>query len=461
VHHFTAELKNMIYKRFYSIVILRVLLIIISAVALAYLAVVVNHYVSTAILIVLIALQTWALITYINRTNRKLATFFDSIRHSDFSTSFSDKSLGSSFDKLNTSFNEVINEFRKNRAEKEENYNYLQTVVQHITIGIICFSRDGVVDMVNHTARHTLKMTNIRNISELSHINNDLPETLLKLKAGDKVLIKIIVDDELKQLSFYTTEFRMRSENYTLVAFQDIHAELEEKEIESWQKLIRVLTHEIMNSITPISSLASTVNGMLIDEKSEKAKLRDLDDSDIDSIRQALTTIRKRSQGLLNFVDIYRNLTRIPKPNFRYFQVKECFERIEQLLQKEIKSHNIVCTHKVFPHDLMLTADPDLLDQVIINLVLNSIDAVKDVENPQISLVAYTNQNNKNTIEIQDNGKGIKPDIIDKIFFPFFTSKENGSGIGLSLSRQIMHLHKSSIWVKSKPGEGSVFTLTF
>ena len=451
----------MVYKRFYLIIVFRVLLIVISAVALAYLAVVVKHYVSSLILVVLIALQTWTLIIYMNRTNKKLATFFDSIRHSDFSTSFSDKSPGRSFEKLNTSFNEVINEFKKNRAEKEENFNYLQTVVQHITIGILCFNRAGVVDMVNYAAKHSLKLTNIRNINDLSQVNNDLPETLMKLKAGDKVLVKLIIDDELKQLSFYTTEFRMRGEDYTLVAFQDIHAELEEKEIESWQKLIRVLTHEIMNSITPISSLASTVNGMLIDEKSEKAGLRDLDDSDIDSIRQALTTIQKRSQGLLNFVDIYRNLTRIPKPNFRYFPVSECFDRIEQLLGKDIESHGITCSRKVFPQDLMLTADPDLLDQVIINLVLNSIDAVKDVDNPQISLVAYTNQNNKITIEVQDNGTGIKQDIIDKIFFPFFTSKEKGSGIGLSLSRQIMHLHKGSVWVKSKPGEGSVFTLTF
>jgi len=436
-------------------------LLVLSAVVLAYLVIVVKHYVSSIILGAMIVLQTWLLIAYINRINNKLATFFDSIRHSDFSTSFTDKSLGKSFEKLNISFNEVINEFRKNRAEKEENYNYLQTVVQHITIGIICFDETGTVDMVNLAARHTLRMTNVKTIEELKSVSPALPETLMKLNSGDKILLKLIIGDELKQLSFYATEFRMRGENYTLVSFQDIHAELEEKEIESWQKLIRVLTHEIMNSITPISSLASTVNTMLIDENTKESKVGKLDENDVDSISQAITTIQKRSEGLLNFVDIYRNLTRIPKPNFRYFPVTECFDRIEQLLHKDIVKHNIVCTHKVFPNDLMLTADPDLLDQVIINLVLNSIDAVKDVENPQISLVAYSNRNEKTTIEVQDNGTGIKQDIIDKIFFPFFTSKKEGSGIGLSLSRQIMHLHKGSIWVKSKPGEGSVFTLTF
>lgn len=160
-------------------------------------------------------------------------------------------------------------------------------------------------------------------------------------------------------------------------------------------------------------------------------------------------------------MDIYRNLTRIPQPNFRYFKVNEAFERVEQLLKQKIENANISCNCKIYPDDLKLTADPDLIDQVIINLLLNAIDAVKDVDSSNVSLIAYNNQNNRTIIEVADNGTGIKPDIIDKIFMPFFTSKKHGSGIGLSLSRQIMHLHKGSISVKSKINEGTVFTLTF
>ncbi|MEZ5195849.1 MAG: ATP-binding protein [Bacteroidales bacterium] len=401
------------------------------------------------------------MIHYVNRTNAKLSQFFDSIRYSDFSTSFSDKSMGKSFQKLSSSFNDVINEFKKNRAEKEEHYNYLQTVVQHINIGIICFGHDGKVDMYNNTAKRIFKKNVIRNVSDLANVKSELPDTLLSMKAGNKALFKIFTDDELKQLSLYATEFRMRGEDYVLVAFHDIHAELEEKEIESWQKLIRVLTHEIMNSITPISSLASTVHEMLIDPSDEKPVIRALEDDDLENIDHALLTIQKRSQGLLNFVDIYRNLTRIPKPNFRYFQIKEAFERAEQLLKPKIEEFGISCTCKVYPEDLMLTADPDLLDQVIINLILNAIDAVKNKETPEVAMIAYNNQNNRTTIEVSDNGTGIQPDIIDKIFMPFFTSKKEGSGIGLSLSRQIMHLHKGSISVKSKMNEGTVFTILF
>ncbi len=451
----------MVYKRFYFIITIRILLIVASIFLFVYLVTVAKHEVSSIILGLLIVFQTYWLIVYVNQTNNKLIQFFDSIRHSDFSTSFSDKKLGKSFEKLSTSFNEVIDEFKKNRAEKEEHYNYLQTVVQHINIGILCYRKDGKVDMYNNTAKRIFKKNLLRNINDLVDVKNELPKILMKLKAGDKTLIKIFTDDEIKQLSLYATEFRMRGEEYILVAFHDIHAELEEKEIESWQKLIRVLTHEIMNSITPISSLASTVNEMLIDKSDEVQKMKVIDPDDVQNIDDALTTIQKRSQGLLNFVDIYRNLTRIPKPNFKYFSVNEAFDRAELLLNPKIEKLNISCSCKVYPEDLMLTADPDLIDQVIINLLLNAIDAVKDNDNSEVNLITYNNQNNRTTIEISDNGTGIKPDIIDKIFMPFFTSKKEGSGIGLSLSRQIMHLHKGSITVKSKSNEGTVFTLTF
>jgi signal transduction histidine kinase len=272
-----------------------------------------------------------------------------------------------------------------------------------------------------------------------------------------------VVDDNLMQLAVYATEFRMRGEEFVLVSFQNITSELDEKEIESWQNLIRVLTHEIMNSITPISSLAATVEDILFDDQPEsaQAKLKELDEDDIESVNEALVTIRNRSQGLLTFVENYRNLTRIPRPNFRYFAVKELFERAHVLLKPKMDKYGIVCTRKMFPEDLMITADPDLIDQVFINLLLNAIDAVKETENPLIEVVASLNEGDKVTIDFVDNGMGIKPDILDKIFMPFFTSKKEGSGIGLSLSRQIMHLHKGSITVKSKPGEGAIFRLNF
>jgi len=181
----------------------------------------------------------------------------------------------------------------------------------------------------------------------------------------------------------------------------------------------------------------------------------------VESVREALTTISNRSQGLLNFVDVYRNLTRIPKPNFRYFKIGELFQQDARLLLPKFEAINADFEYNVDPDNLMVTADPDLVDQILINLLVNAIDAVKDVENPKIRLRAFLNKNSRMIVEVSDNGHGIKPDRMDKIFMPFYTSKKNGSGIGLSLSRQIMHLHKGTISVKSRPEEGTVFTLTF
>jgi signal transduction histidine kinase len=315
--------------------------------------------------------------------------------------------------------------------------------------------------MFNNAVKRLLSVNTLRDISEIERIKHGLPEILMKMRAGDSMIIKLFIGDELLQLLVRATEFRLRNEDYTLVSLQNIHAELEEKEIESWQKMIRVLTHEIMNSITPISSLAATVNEMMYDEESQQSRAKLLDKDDFDNIQHALKTIMSRSQGLLSFVELYRNLTRIPKPNFRYFAVDELFNRTIRLMLPKLEEAGIKIMAQCQPAGLMLTADPDLVDQVIINLILNAADALKNRQDARILLSAYPNKNGRVVVEIQDNGPGIKPDIMDKIFMPFFTSKKDGSGIGLSLSRQIMHLHKGTISVKSWPDEGALFTLTF
>ncbi len=422
------------------------------------------YAISSIILAVLFFAQIISLIRYTEQTNIKLTRFFESIRHSDFTSSFADNEVGKSFEGLNKELNEVIETFKKNKREKEEHFNYLLTVIQHVSIGIIVFKRDGTVDVFNNAVKRLLQVPRLRNITDLLIIEDDLPDKLVNMNAGDKLLIKVFVADELLQLSMHATQFRMRGEEYILVSFQDIHPELEQKEIESWQKLIRVLTHEIMNSITPISSLAETVDGILKNHKENPPSANDFKE-DMENVRQALTTIRNRSKGLLNFVEIYRNLTRIPKPNFRHFYVNDMFDRAIELLGSKFEKNKILTSIKIYPNDLKLLADPDLIDQVLINLLLNAIDAVSGMKSgiyvPKINIVASVNLNNRTTIEIADNGSGIKQDLLDKIFMPFFTSKKKGSGIGLSLSRQIMQMHKGSISVRSKKDEGAVFTMVF
>ncbi len=422
------------------------------------------YAISSIILTILLIAQVISLIRYAEQTNIKLTRFFESIRHADFTSSFTDNELGKSFEGLNKEFNEVIEAFNKNKREKEEHFNYLLTVIQHVSIGIIVFKKDGTVDVFNNAVKRLLKLPRLRKIKNLNVIDEGLPDKLLGMKAGDKSLTKIFIDDELLQLSMHATQFRMRGEEYILVSFQDIHPELEQKEIESWQKLIRVLTHEIMNSITPISSLTETVDEILAGHEKETPTTTEFVE-DMENVRQAITTIGNRSKGLLNFVELYRNLTRIPKPNFRHFYAQDMFDKAIELLNPKFEEKKIKVTLKIFPKDLKILADPDLIDQVLINLLLNAIDAVSEYKTgksePKITIVASVNLNNRITIEIADNGPGIKQDKLDKIFMPFFTSKKKGSGIGLSLSRQIMQMHKGSISVRSKQDEGAVFTMIF
>lgn len=450
----------MIYKNFRLVIVFRVLLLLLNTLLLVYFYTK-SNFVTSWFLLTLLAAQTYLLIYYAEQSNRRLGKFLDSIRYNDFATTFSANVNGKTYEHLNASFNEVIQLFKNTRAEKEVQYNYLQTVIQHINTGIIAYRKDGEVDIVNNAIKRLFGINDLKHIQQLNAIDESITHQLLNIKAGDSILIKLLKEDAVLQLAVVATEFKKQGEEYLLVSFQDIHAELEAKEIESWQNLIRVLTHEIMNSITPISSLTTTVNQMVFEEDSVGVEMKTLDAGEKEDVKLALETIGKRSEGLLNFVEIYRNLTRIPKPNFRHIPVFDIFQNVEQLFAIQLKENNINFSYKILPETLHLTADPDLLEQVLINLVLNSIQALKDSKNPEIKIVSRFNRNNRVIIEIADNGKGIKPDLLDKIFMPFFTSKKEGSGIGLSLSRQIMHMHKGSIHVKSITKKGSVFTLVF
>ncbi len=251
----------------------------------------------------------------------------------------------------------------------------------------------------------------------------------------------------------HATVFHLHEDKYTLVSIQNIHLELEEKEMEAWQNLICVLTHEIMNSITPITSLAATTNYLLT--------AGDLDTADADDVRQAVQTIQHRSEGLLHFVQNYRKLTRIPAPNFQIFPVAELFDRLQQLMHSQIDAAGAQLHLSVDPPGLELTADPELVEQVLINLLVNAAHALEGRAAGRIELTAHLDGRGHVLVEVADNGPGIVAEAMDKIFIPFFTTKQDGSGIGLSLSRQIMRLHRGNISVQSEPGEKTVFTLRF
>ncbi|MFO7446397.1 MAG: ATP-binding protein [Ignavibacteriaceae bacterium] len=445
-------------KNFRLKLIIRLLVLSFAIFGFFYLYYNTQLYATLVIVALFIAYQVYAIIRFIDVTNKELSRFLQSIRYSDFSQSFASNALGSSFKELNKAFNEVIVQFQKTRTEKEENYRYLQTVMQHVGVGLISFDHNGKVEFINNSAKKLLNIPYLNNITGLERVSKGLSEKFLSIKSGEKVTLKIVEKNELSQLIVYATEFRLRNENYTLVAMQNIQSELEEKEMEAWQNLIRVLTHEIMNSITPISSLAATVNSMIA--KTTESN-NPFDEETADDVKSALSTIQKRSAGLINFVENYRSLTKIPKPNFQIFSVKHLFERIENLMGSELKQEGIKFNKKIEPLSLELTADPELIEQVLINLLLNAKHAVKASEEPEINLIAHLDNRGKIEIAVADNGPGLKEDIQEKIFIPFFSTKKDGSGIGLSLSRQIMRSHGGTIRVTSNPNVETAFVLKF
>lgn len=451
----------MIYKSFRLNCVFRILFLSSTFFLFFYLLFKTALYSATFIVGAIILYQIYALIRYVEKTNRDLTRFFQSIKYSDFSQTFKYSGLGSSFDSLKSAFTEVADAFRKARAEKEEHYQYLQTVVQHVGIGLIAFQPDGEVELINTAAKRLLRVPRLKNIKSLESFSKPLMTKLFQLKSRENALVKVEDNNEMLHLALYSTEFKLHGQKFTLVSLQNIHSELEEKEIEAWQKLIRVLTHEIMNSITPIVSLTSTVNGLINEAYKIKASGKKYEVDTLNDIQQALHTIRKRSQGLLHFVDAYRNLTIIPKPNFQIFPVKELFTRAEQLMKANIEDAGADFEVNIDPQTLELTADPELIEQVLINLQLNALQAVKGNKKPRINLDSHLGERGRIIIQIIDNGPGIPEENMEKIFIPFFSTKEGGSGIGLSLSRQIMRLHKGAITVHSEPNVRTVFTLRF
>ncbi|MCK4852608.1 MAG: hypothetical protein KAT31_00065 [Bacteroidales bacterium] len=450
----------MTYKNFRANIIIRILLLSAS-IFLFFYSLNLNFNVTPILVVVLIIFQVFALIKYVDRTNRDLTSFLESIRFSEFTRSFQIEGMGSSFDELNRAFNDVINDFQKVRSEKEEHFHYLQSIVQNIDVSIIAYRKDGTVEMINKAAKTLFQIHSLKNVKGLEQLSQDLVNTLINISPGENTLVKVQDQDDILQLAIYATEFKVKDKLIILATINNIQNVLEEQETEAWQKLIRVLTHEIMNSITPIASLSSTLEIMLKGITDGGNVQEDMDIDAVTEIQQALQTINKRSTGLLHFVNTYRNLTRIPKPNFKIFPVKDLFKNLYLLMEEEISDNKVKFVTNIEPENIEVSADEQLVEQVIINLIRNSMHALEGRKDPTIELKTYYNKRGRVTIQVADNGTGILSEVLDKIFIPFFTTKQSGSGIGLSLSRQILRLHNGTITANSVPDKETIFTLTF
>jgi nitrogen fixation/metabolism regulation signal transduction histidine kinase len=442
-------------------VLIRVILLCVTIFVLIYALQQDDWFMTTIFAGVGVLLVMAELIRYVEKANRDLHSFLLSVKYKDFTNTFTSSKRGKSFKELNEAFQLVTSEFQNLRAEKESQYRYLQNVIEHVRVALICFNPEGEILLLNRAAKQLLNKPYLNNIESLAKTHPKLLVVIRNLNNREQRLVKVLLQHELVQLAVQSTEFKLQDQEYKLVSLQNIRSELEAQEIETWQKLIRVLTHEIMNSVTPIISLTESIDDMLEEGSDEEGNLSELEEDDVDDIRDGIKTIMGRTRGMLHFVDAYRNLARIPKPNFQKLPLAALVHSAHRLLQPEMDKRNIHFEISIQEPSPEIQGDADLLSQVLINLLKNAMEALDGQPDPKIGLTVLQPDDSKAMIKVEDNGPGISDEFLQQIFIPFFTTKKRGSGIGLSLSRQIMRMHRGNISVKTREGRGTEFTLGF
>jgi two-component system, NtrC family, nitrogen regulation sensor histidine kinase NtrY len=448
-------------NKYYTGIIIRVILIVVSSVVLAFLSYKTNYLYSITVMIVLVGAETFGLIRYILRRRDDIKRMLEYIKENNPSLYFS-QSRHYPFNELGYFLNEIGDIVREVRIEKENQFRYMKYIVEHAGTGLISYDQEGRVDIINQAAKDLLGVIEIHSIMNLESVHQGLPEILKKLKPGEQKVITLKSANRLKQLAVKASVFKTGEKSIRLVSLQDIKNELDEKEMDAWQKLIRVLTHEIINSVTPVTSLTSTISGFFR-KGGQTVTAGELSDENIREALTGLGYIEDRGKNLIDFVSKFRSLTKLPTPKFEEVSMTRLTEAITLLKRDELSAKGIVLKC-ITDDNLQLYCDRSLVEHVLINLVNNAADALSTkpgIIEKRIEITGEIAEDKHIILSVRDNGTGIPDDQLENIFIPFFTTKEHGSGIGLSLARQIMKLHGGTITVFSKPDSETVFSLIF
>jgi len=434
--------KHRYRARFRLLTIVQVMFLVASISLLVWTIFFTDHFAVPAVIAFVVLLQVASLLHYVESHVDTLEEFFAAVNYEDFTRRFVEGDVDV---ELKVVFNRIIEKFQGVRAERDVQARYLETVVRHVPVPFIAVKSDGTLSLVNHPARRLTGLSALQHIDQLAELDPKLPGLLRDIEPGQQQLLQTKLREVPVELRVSVAEIRLAGDVERLYSIENLSGELTAREASAWRNLIRVLTHEIMNTLTPVTSLAQTTRTML-------------DDPDAtDEIREAVTTIARRSEGLMKFVSRYRELLKVPQPDIGTVVVLEALQSVIALLSDELQ--NVKLAIDVTPHSLEVQADAQLLDQVLLNLVRNAIDAMQDTDSPQLDLSGRLDYG-RIVIKVTDNGSGIADESIGQIFVPFFTTKRDGSGIGLSLSRQIMTAHGGDIVVTSDAG-GTVVSLVF
>ncbi len=445
------------YRAYIFRLFFRILLIVGTILASAY-TIYKDNTVYTVIInigLVYLLINTYS---FIKRRFVAMDDFFEAVKYRDFSRWFPEDRGSKDIRFLYTGFNEINRTIKEINSQNQAQYVYLQKILEMVDIGIIAYNLEsGNVLWSNDSFGEILDVPSFKNIRFVENRKPELFNTVFETYHREPNSISIALQNESIKILISDTVFQVDDDAFKLIVIQNIDDTLNKNESESWKKLLSVMTHEIMNSITPITSLADTLqrNLQLAIEQPDTHQL------ELEDLNYGIKTIKNRSEGLLKFAKTYRSLSKVTNLNLQRVKVSELFNNIERLMEPSITAKNIAIEFNISSPKLALDIDTHLIEQVLINLILNSVDACKNQNNAIVKVLASQSPNRDIVLKVIDNGSGIPQDILENIFVPFFTSKATGSGIGLSLCKQIMLLHKGRIIVKSIEGEGSVFSLVF
>ena len=401
------------------------------------------------------------LVRYVESVNREFAEFLSFVAHDDFATSPPLARKGGVFRELESAYRLLSGKFRSLNLQRAANHQYLEALVEHVSVALICLDAKGEVTLMNREAKELFKTPHLASLKAFNRIDPQLPAAIAELADGSRELMSVKIADEALQLALFATEFELLGERYKLISFQNIRDELEQREIDYSQKLIKVLTHEIMNSVTPIISLTKLIRDRLVDEKTGELMMQNLSGEEQQDLARGLASIQSRGSGLLRFVQAYSVLTNLPRPSVSEVDVAALLDRVHALMAPTLADERVVLQVQVAGANLAVRADPQQIEQVLINLLKNAAEALAGRADGRVILRGTRDDHGKVLIQVIDNGPGIETTHLDDIFLPFFTTKRSGSGVGLSVSRQIMALNKGVLTVKTAPGGCSEFTLKF
>lgn len=439
-------------------IVFRVLLLFIVLSTCAFLLIK-QLYIYLFLGLIVVVIQVIDFYRFNKKAQDEVTQFVEAIHYRDFSRNFDVKHAPLEIQPLRKGFNEINSTFKVISREKEVQYQYLQQILELIDTGILSYEiESGDISWMNESLKKMLSIPYLRTIHSMEKREPLLYRELIVLRSGEHKIVPLTKDNNQIKILLSATAFQTEQQVFKLIAFQNVSEALDETESQAWRKLLSVMTHEIMNSVAPISSLAETLKRQL--DKSRDS-IEEERKSGFEDLVLGVETIQRRSEGLLKFAQTYRNLNKITTLNLSKVYVRDLFENLHNLMMPMLEQKNIELEIILIDPELMLEADTNLVEQVLINLLVNGMEAVKDKTDPKIILSANMLSNKKLTIKIADNGTGISEEILDKIFIPFFSTKKSGSGIGLSLCKQIMLLHKGNIQVHSVEGEGTAFVLTF